>query len=67
MPDPKVFSLQPIGEEKFDHHAIVEGLEARGQYFLGLYRCLSNEPVGLELYLSRCWRTTKFLGVRAKD
>jgi len=61
------FSLQPIVEEKFDHHAVVEGLEAHGPDWLGRYLCISDEPAGLELYLSRCWRTAKFLGVRAKD
>jgi hypothetical protein len=63
----KGFSLQKIDEEKFDHHAVEEGLKECGPDWLGRYLSTSNEPAGLELNLSRCWRTAKFLGVRAKD
>ena len=52
-----------------DHHAIEEDVKHCGPDLLGRYLCLcsSNEPAGLELHLSRCWRTANYLGVRAKD
>jgi hypothetical protein len=57
------FSLKTIEREKFDDLTITQGLEELGPDWLGRYHHRSDEPAGLELHLSRCWRTAKFLGV----
>jgi hypothetical protein len=63
----EAFSMQQIDEEELDQRAIEVGLKESGTDWLGIYVHSSDRPLRIELYLSRCWRTAKFLGVRAKD
>jgi hypothetical protein len=57
------FSLKSIEREKLDDQTITQGLEELGPDWLGRYHHRSDKPAGLELHLSRCWRTAKYLGV----
>jgi hypothetical protein len=61
------FLLKEIPEEESDQSVIEEGLRERGPDWLGRYYHKFDEPERIELHLSRCWRTAKFLGLRAKD
>jgi len=63
----EAFSMQQIAKEELDQRAIEAGLKDSGVDWLGIYVHDSDRPLRIELYLSRCWRTAKFLGVRAKD
>jgi hypothetical protein len=61
------FTVNTIDEETLNSSAIDEGLRGHGPDWLGRYSHSSDAPVGLELLLSRCWRTARILGVPPRN